>query len=264
MIFWFKRFGISLAVITFIIWIGAWFFLSGAATATSSWTKNKILSASVAAGFGIENVLVEGRVHSDQDVLLSLLNVQKGDALFGVDIQKSKEQIEKISWIKNVSIKRQLPDTLFLRLEERRPIGLWQRDNKVSLIDDEGIILSGKNIEKFKDLIIFTGQNVNKEAGSFLSILQAEPLLFNKVEAAQFVSNRRWNIRLKNGLLVKLPEKELSFALSQLVEYQEQDSLLDKKIKSLDVRMFPRIIVQTFPGSAYSYNANYESQENAI
>lgn len=264
LIFWIKRFGVSIGVLTFCIWLGAWFFLSGAATTTQQWTKNKILSASVDMGFGVQNVLVEGRLYTDSDVLISLLNVKKGDALWGIDLNASKEKIEKISWIKDVQIERQLPDTLSLKIKERVPVGLWQRDGKVSVIDREGVILTQKISKEFKDFIIFTGKNVDQKAGNFLNILQAEPTLYQKIEAAQYVSERRWNLTLKNGLMIKLPEDAVPFALSQLVDYQKKDGLLDKPIKSLDVRMFPRIIVQTFPGEAYSYQAQYNAEENAI
>jgi len=215
-------------------------------------------------GFGIENVLVDGRIHTDRDILLSLLDIQKGDPLLGVDLTNSKEKIEKISWVKHATLERQLPDTLSLKIIEREPIGLWQKNGKVFVIDNEGIILTSKVSEEFKNFIIFTGSNVQKKAGGFINLLQAEPSLYDKIEAAQYISERRWDLTLKNGLLIKLPEESVPFALSQFVDYQKQDGLLDKKIKSLDARMFPRIIVQTFPGDAYSYQANYKLEENAI
>ncbi len=238
--------------------------MSGASSTTRDWARDKALQATVSFGFEIQNVMVEGRVHTDRDLLLSLVNVHKGDALFGVDLEKTKEQIETISWVKTLSIKRQLPDTLHLQLEERVPMALWQQDRKVSVIDQEGFVLTHKNLGRFKDFIIFTGKKAPQYAGGFLKLLAAEPGLFNKVEAAQYVSGRRWNLKLDNGLLVQLPEDQVALALSQLAEHQEKDALLDKDIKSVDVRMFPSIIVQTHPGAAYSYQANYNTQENAI
>lgn len=262
LIFWCKRFGVSMATIIFIIWLGAWFFMSGASNATGDWARDKALHVSASLGFKIDNIMVEGRIHTDSDLLLSLMNVHKGDALFGVDLEDTKEQIEKISWVKSLSIKRQLPKTLHLQLEERVPMALWQRDRKVSVIDQEGVILTNKNLERFKNFIIFTGKEAPQNAGIFLTLLSSEPDLFNKVESAQYVSGRRWNLKLNNGLLVQLPEKEVALSLSQLAEHQEQDALLDKDIKSVDLRMFPSIIVQTHPGEAYSYKANYNSQNN--
>jgi len=264
LIFWFRRFGVSIGVLTFCLWLGAWFFLSGTAAATGDWVKNKTLSTSVDMGFGIENVLVDGRVFTDRKVLLSLLGVKKGDPLFGLDLKSAKKKIQNISWVKDVVIERQLPNTLSLKITEREPVGLWQKNKKISVIDSEGVVLTNNVSKEFKDFIIFTGVNVNNKAGSFLELLRSEPSLYQKVEAAQYVSERRWNLTLKTGLLIKLPEESVAFALSQLVDYQKQDGLLDKKIKSLDARMFPRIIVQTFPGDAYTYQANYKLEENAI
>lgn len=215
-------------------------------------------------GFEVENILVEGRYYTDGELLLTLLNVEKGEALFNLNITEAKKQIENISWVKNVVIERRFPDTIYLKLEERVPLALLQKDGKLSLIDEEGIFLTDKNLGKFSDLVIVTGEDVEKQVGAFLKLLEAEPLLRNKVEAVQYVSQRRWNVKLKNGLLIKLPEEDLPLIMAQLAKHQEKDGLLDKDIKSIDVRTFPRIIVQTHPGAAYSYEAQYSAKENTI
>ncbi len=61
-----------------------------------------------------------------------------------------------------------------------------------------------------------------------------------------------------------MPEEDIPLIMAQLAKYQKEDGLLDKDIKAIDVRSFPSIIVQTHPGAAYSYQAQYPSEENSI
>jgi cell division protein FtsQ len=70
------------------------------------------------------------------------------------------------------------------------------------------------------------------------------------VETATLVSGRRWDLTLKSGADVKLPEDEMGLALRKLAVSQEEEALLDKDVLVIDVRDEGRITVRTKPGAA--------------
>jgi cell division protein FtsQ len=69
-------------------------------------------------------------------------------------------------------------------------------------------------------------------------------LIFNEVKVAIRVSERRWNLRLKNNIEIRLPAEEIATALNQLSEYQNKHSLLDRDIIAVDLRLPNRLIVR--------------------
>lgn len=121
-----KRFGLFFVITLSIAWLGAWVVLSGAASRFIDWTENQVILASAKAGFVVDDLLVEGRVNADAAFLLALLNVQKGDPLFGVSPAEAKKLLQETEWIKAARVERRLPSTLYIKLTERKPTALWR------------------------------------------------------------------------------------------------------------------------------------------
>ncbi len=259
---WLRRFGMGLGVMVFVGWLGAWFFLSDADIKTADWTKQSTLSLSADMGFSVRNILVEGRVNSDPDVLKAIINIEKGDPLFSFNPKEAQQLIEKITWVKAAHIERRLPDTIYIGLEERRPLALWQKDKKLRLIDSEGEVLTDHNLKRFKDLIIIVGTRAPEHAPELISLLKVESELAKRVQSASRVGNRRWDLKLEDGTAVKLPEDDIGFALRRLAVAQEEDGLLDKDIVSVDLRKTDRIVVRTRPGKVQEYKAGLKTGNN--
>jgi cell division protein FtsQ len=61
------------------------------------------------------------------------------------------------------------------------------------------------------------------------------------------VGQRRWNIHLKGGIDVRLPEDEANNAWARLADYHKSHRVLDKDVTVLDLRIPDRLIVKTGP-----------------
>lgn len=237
--------------------------MSDAAYHAGQWAKEKVLSATASTGFTVEDLLVEGRVYTDSDAILAIANIQKGDPLFAFDTAGAKNMLEKLSWVKSARVTRKLPNAIHIELEERQPLALWQQNKKLTLVDTEGAFLTDRDLKRFKDLIIVVGDQAPQNAGALLELLNAEPSIYSKIESATFISERRWDIVLKNGVKVKLPEDGIAFALSRLAKAQEEENLLDKDIKAIDMREVERIVIKTKPGAVQEYKASFLTNSNS-
>ena len=94
-----------------------------------------------------------------------------------------------------------------MKIVERRPMALWQREKKLSLIDDEGVLITSQELRRFAHLLVVVGKNAPAHAASLIEILAKEPNLKKRVTAAVRVGDRRWNVQMDNGIYVRLPEK---------------------------------------------------------
>ncbi|NCT40899.1 MAG: FtsQ-type POTRA domain-containing protein [Alphaproteobacteria bacterium] len=254
---WFKRFGISLAVLVTVLWIGAWFFLSDADTVTADWANNKIVNATAGLGFKVDNILIEGRVHTDPEILKAIINVRRGEPLFAFDPKQAKEGVEKIAWVESAHVERRLPDTLYIKLNERKPLALWQQDKKLKLIDTHGDVIPVSNLDPFYNLVIVLGDEAPKNTAALFNTLIGEPEIFKDVESAGLIADRRWDIIMKNDMRIKLPENDVALAVSRLAKAQREDGILDKDLLGIDLRDPVRMIVRTKPGASQEYGAGY-------
>ena len=136
-------------------------------------------------------------------------------------------------------------------------MALWQRNKRLTLIDTEGAVLTDDKLGRFRDYIVLVGDDVPTRAPEFLQFLASEPEILNNIEAAKSISGRRWDVTLKSGAIVKLPEEELALALRRLAKMQEEENIMDKNISVIDVRELTRITVRTKPGAVREYKASF-------
>lgn len=232
------------------------FFLTGSAGAVNEWARARAVTLAANAGYRLDNLYVEGREYTDADVVRGIINMEKGDPLFDFDPQTARDLLTRVSWVKDVRVERQLPNTIYIEITERQPLALWQENGKVRVIDRDGVVLTN-NIDAFPHLPLVVGPKANTQAADLLASLSAEPDLMKRIESATWIGTRRWDLALKGGVVVKLPEDNVGLALKKLVDTAANDQLLDKNIDLVDLREPDRLVVRTKNGEGVPLKAAY-------
>ena len=80
-------------------------------------------------------------------------------------------------------------------------------------------------------------------ASKMLNILSSEPSLFHQVWAISFVGKRRWDISLRSGIKIKLPENNPSEAWTRLSEIDRAEAILSREFEVIDLRKSGHIIL---------------------
>ena len=146
------------------------------------------------------------------------------------------------------SIHRKLPSKLEISIIERIPIAIWQNKQKLHLIDDEGVVLTDLDSADGLPFPLIVGEGANFKAKRIFDALAQEKLLYNRVDSAIMVNERRWNITFMNGIEVMMPEENFDEAWKKLARLQIEKRVLDRDIKSIDLRMPDRVYIQTKDG----------------
>ena len=199
------------------------------------------------AGFVVDDVLVEGRKETSKDTLIEALRIRRGDLICGVDVEAARERLEEIGWVASARVERHLPDTIRVAIRERIPVAVWQKKGKFLLVDAEGVVIGSEGFERFKNLKIVIGKDAPKHAQALIAMLERQPSLMARVKAAVRSGNRRWNLRMDNGVDVQLPEKDPFAAWDRLAAYEKQHQLLDRDIGRIDLRLPGRVVVEVRP-----------------
>lgn len=250
---WFKRFGVILGVFIVTLWLGAWVWVSGLAQGAANLSEDAAMMLSARSGFRVENILVVNRKKSDPAALKAVLSIEKGDPLFSFDPRAAKKQIEKINWVYKAQVERRWPDTIYIRLEEREPVALWQQNKKLLLIDKEGHVIGDENIKSFSNLIIVMGEGAPAHIEELFSSFAEDSPLFKRISSAKWVGDRRWDLQLYNTITVKLPEADIRTAVRFLEETDQKDQILDKDVRVIDLRESGRMSVEPSSGRVVNY-----------
>ncbi len=191
---------------------------------------------SIKYGFELKNVSVAGQKNAEYKDIITSLGKDKGDSIFSVDLHKTKEILENHRWIKTAIVERRLPSTISIAIIERKPVAVWQFEQKLYLVDSEGNRIAKYQNNKLEELIHVVGQDANIYAKTLLDDLNRYPGLASKVKSAVRYGGRRWNLNLKQNITVKMPENNFNEAYDYLHLMNKNDRLFDQNYKLLDLR----------------------------
>ena len=206
--------------------------------------------AARAANLRVEQIVIEGRNNTPEAQLNAALGVHQGQSMLGFSLEGARQRIEALSWVEHVAVQRRLPGTLVVSLTERRPFAIWQNQGHFVLIDHDGQVVANEDVATFAELPLVVGVGAPKAAAALLDALAAQPQIRAHVAAAVRVGERRWNLRLKAGGDVMLPEDAEVAALARLAELQQADDLLDRPLADIDMRLPDRLVVRPQPGAS--------------
>jgi cell division protein FtsQ len=212
--------------------------------------RERALAATATAGFAVNEIRVEGRTRTARDAILRAVGAERGTPILAVSPAEARARLETLAWVRTASVERLFPDTLHIRLVERTPLALWQRQGKLHLIDREGVVITSERLERFPGLLVVVGEDAPANAAGLLEMLATEPELRKRVAAGVRVGGRRWNLRFDNGIDVQLPETDPAGAWAQLARAERTSRVLARDVEVIDLRLPDRLVVRAAPEPA--------------
>lgn len=153
--------------------------------------------------------------------------------LFTVDIERLRQSLEKLPWVRSVSIRREFPEQLAVSLEEHRALARW---NGAALVNTYGEVFRADSEQSLPD---FTGQE-----GTSAEVAQryaefSRQLAGLNLQVAQLALTPRhaWRMKLGNGLVVELGHEEMQQRLARFVAaYPRSLAVWTGPVRYVDLR----------------------------
>ena len=212
-------------------------------------TVAKIEAAAIAetvrAGLAVNEVLVEGRVESTRAQLLKTVGIRRGDPIPDARYARGSRAPDR----PRLGGQRRSRAAaagygLFCAFWERKALAIWQRKGSFVLIDRTGAVIGTQGLERYGHLKIIVGKDAPRHAPALLDMLATAPPLMKRVRAAVWVSGRRWNLRLDDGIDIRLPEENAQAAWTRLATLERDRQLLSQDIIAIDLRIRDRLVVR--------------------
>jgi cell division protein FtsQ len=197
-----------------------------------------------AAGFRIVSIALAGHHHVSRDEVLAIAGITGTSSLLFLDVEQARERLKTNPWIADATVLKLYPGELQIGIKEREAFALWQKDRQVSVIADDGTVLEPYVAPRLIELPLVVGRGAETRAKELLALLDRHPAMRDFVLAAVLVGERRWNLRLKNGIDVQLPEANVAAALERLVALDREKNLITRDIALIDLRLRDRVTVR--------------------
>jgi cell division protein FtsQ len=214
-------------------------------------------------GFRISEVALVGEHEVDRNEILVLAGITDRSSLLFLDAARARTRLLANPWIADATVLKLYPDRLRIEIKERQPFALWQRDGRVAVVAADGTVLETTAPPRFSALPLVVGKGAEQAAQNFLGLVARYPMIAQMTEAAVLVAERRWNLHLKAGIEILLPESEPEDALRILIDLNRTDKLLSRDILTVDLRLSDRVTVRQTDSAAAAREQALKDAEKA-
>jgi cell division protein FtsQ len=198
------------------------------------------------AGFRVKSVDIQGIRRMDPSPVYEIALDQKTTAMPLLDVSDIRNRLLEFGWVKDARVSRRFPDTLVIDIVERTPAALWQNEDRLMLIDAEGVVLDRVPVSQMPDLPLLIGKGANAQTVPLDRLLDKAPALKAQLVSATWVGQRRWDLSFQSGETVALPEGEAqaSIALVKFAKMDKSAGLLGRGILRFDLRIPGKMTVR--------------------
>lgn len=195
-------------------------------------------------GLGIERVTISGIAELSEIEVLVAAGIDPRISLAFFDADEARRNLESNPLIREASVRKLYPGEVSITLTEREPFALWQSKGELFVIAADGTVIDRMDDGRFAHLPLVVGPEANLRAREYVGMLAEAGKLAPRIRAASLVAGRRWNLKLDNGLDIRLPETGVNAALKRLVELEQDFRVTEKDLIAIDLRQPDRITMR--------------------
>ena len=202
--------------------------------------KNIIASYANYTGMLLNEVYVNKKIGSNvnNDNIIEVLNIDIGEPINSFSINNIRKRVNALSWVKDAKVFLRPFGKLDIVVLEHIPFGVLQYKDNHYLIDEDGFKFKAIKALDFPEIFRLSGN------GATLSIKELPPLIQKlsqlnlEVEKIERVDLRRWNVFIKKGFFIKLPNINAISSIDYLYPLNNMDY---NNLHSIDLRIENRI-----------------------
>lgn len=170
------------------------------------------------------------------DVLQVVRSEVRGN-FFTVDIERLRQALEKLPWVRSVSIRREFPYRLVVQLEEHQALAHW---NNHSLVNQQGEVFVAKSESGSEQILpnfIGPDDTAADITGHYVQFTQQLATLNLQAVQIALSPRRAWQLRLSNGMVLELGREDMQQRLARFVEaYPYSLAAIPSQVKVVDLR----------------------------
>ncbi len=194
------------------------------------------------AGFGVYEIQITGNRRVPTGTIFAALGLTAGQSIFNIDLPSARARIMALDWIASADVVRRYPDAITVTVVEKRPFALWQSpllgdgQQRIAVVERSGGVITTSGVDQFARLPKLIGAGAPEHAADLVDAVMSHRAIAARIAAYERVSDRRWNLILNDGVVVKLPETSWRRQLDDLEALIVDKGVLEKNIGEIDLR----------------------------
>jgi cell division protein FtsQ len=187
----------------------------------------------------INYININGLGENDNAILLQeIKNLNLGN-IFSINKNEIINQINSNSLVENYNIFKRYPSSIDVNIEKTKFLARINNNGKIFLVGSNGK-LTENNFSNNQLPFIFGNPNIYRFL-DFKKTIDQSKISYEEIKNLYFFSSQRWDLELKNNIIIKLSENYTKESLKLAMEFLYSDEFRDVTI--IDARIKDQIIL---------------------
>ena len=187
----------------------------------------------------IKNIQISGLNQNQNIYLLESIKELNLKNIFFLNENEISKIISSNSLVENYEIFKKYPNSLDIKIEKTEFLAKINKNGKIFLIGTNGKLSDVKFLDK--ELPFIFGKPEIDEFIELVNVIEKSKFSFNQVKNLYFFPSKRWDLELKNNVILKLSKDHTKLSLDQAFELLNDNNFND--IKVIDARIKNQIIL---------------------
>ena len=189
--------------------------------------------------YKIKNIKISGFNEEETNILIKKINKLNLGNIFFLNYNELNKLLNSNSLIETYKIVKKYPSTLDIKIKKTKFLANINNDNQPYLIGSNGKLI--KNNSFNPQLPYVFGKPGINEFLEFKKIIDQSQFSYNEIEKLYFFPSKRWDIKLKKDVLIKLPKNNIKKSLENSYELLKDINIQNTKV--IDARIINQIIL---------------------
>tara|TARA_Y100000590_G_scaffold445349_1_gene577343 strand:+ start:129 stop:809 length:681 start_codon:yes stop_codon:yes gene_type:complete len=192
--------------------------------------------------FKIKNIeIINNKIIKKSDLEKKLDDLYEKN-IFLISNKDINDPLKKIDFLKSVEVKKRYPNTIIVKIQETKPVGILFKKKTKYIID------SSSNLIDYSDNLVSSvmpsifGKDAENNFIKFFENLKKNKFPTDKIMNYYYFQVNRWDLELINGKIIKLPALKISEAIEKSIQLLNREDF--KTYKVIDLRIDGKIVVE--------------------
>ena len=197
--------------------------------------------------FMLSALSIQGSSDSLNAEIREILGLNFPISSFDLELADLRNRVLSLPPVETAEVRLEGGSILHVKVKEKVPALLLKDDTGIHVLNKNGdYIRPLLSTEYGSKLPVITGEGAQKAAAEAFKLFSALYDKLDEVRGLVLVGGRRWNIVLKSGQVIMLPEKKSEQAVQKILILDKAEKILSRDIAVFDFRLPYRITLR-FP-----------------
>ena len=163
-------------------------------------------------------------------------------SIFLVNKNDFQNILKKNNLVESFYIKKIYPNLIKIKIKQTKLLAITNKKGKKFFIGSNGKLIPVSQVElSYNELPFVYSKSNYIDFIKLKKIIDESEFQFEQIESFYYFPSNRWDIKTKDGFLIKLPEKNIAESLKFVALIKINEEFKDKKI--IDLRISNNIVL---------------------